>query len=65
MSIPIKVVIECPQCGFSKKVTRGDSLPDTSMFQKCPKCGTIMVDSKKSVTDSRDTLSAIFGLFKK
>jgi predicted nucleic-acid-binding Zn-ribbon protein len=65
MPIAKKVVIECPKCGFTKVVTRGDCLPDASMFQKCPKCGDMMVDSEKSVEEASGILSTILGLFRK
>lgn len=65
MPIPKKVVIECPKCGFTKVVTRGDCLPDASMFQKCPKCSEIMVDSVKSVEEVSGVLRTVLGLFEK
>ena len=51
MPLSRRVVIECPKCGYTKIVVRGDCLPDKSMFQKCPKCKTFMIDSDKSVEE--------------
>ena len=65
MPISRKVVIECPKCGYIKIVTRGDCLPDASMFQKCPKCGEMMNDSEKSVEEADGVLAKILGLFGK
>jgi len=65
MPIPRKVVIECPKCDYAKVVIRGDSLPDASMFQKCPKCGEMMMDSEKSVEDVSGVFGALFGLFER
>jgi len=65
MPISRKVVIECPKCGYSKVVTRGDCLPDASMFQKCPKCDELMKDSEKSIEEANGVLARILGLFGK
>lgn len=65
MSVPRKVVIVCPKCGFTKVVDRGDCLPDASMFQKCPKCSEMMVDSDKTPEEVSGVLSTVLGLFGK
>lgn len=65
MPISRKVIVECPKCGYTKIVTRGDSLPDKSMFQKCPKCGEMMRDSGRGVDDVNGVLDAVLGLFGK
>ena len=65
MPISRKVVVECPKCGYTKVVTRGDALPDASMFQKCPKCGEMMVDSDKHVNDLGGVLNSLFNFIKK
>lgn len=65
MPVSRKVVIACLKCAFTKVVTRGDRLPDASMFQKCPKCSEMMVDSEKSVEEVSGILSTVLGLFGK
>lgn len=65
MPVPSKVVIECPKCQYTKVVTRGDCLPDASMFQKCAKCDTMMQDSKKSADEVGGLLNAVVDGFKK
>ncbi|MCF6245429.1 MAG: hypothetical protein L3J43_10405 [Sulfurovum sp.] len=65
MPIPHKVVIECHKCQYTKVVTRGDCLPDTSMFQKCPKCGAMMQDSKKSADEVGGILGTLVDSVKK
>ena len=65
INLPIarKIVIECPTCGFTKVVTRGDCLPDASMFQKCFRCNKIMVDSEKRVEEVEGVFNTIFNFF--
>ena len=65
MPLPHKVAIECPKCTYTKVVTRGDCLPDASMFQKCPKCGEIMKDSVKSVDESNSIIDTFLDFFGK
>jgi len=65
MPVPKEIVVECPKCSFTKVVTRGDCLPDASMFQKCPKCGEMMHDSKQNIDDVNGVLNTILELFKK
>lgn len=65
MAIPVKIVMECPKCGYAKVVTRGDCLPNESIFQKCPKCGTLMVDSDKRPEDVEGVLDKIVNVIKK
>ena len=65
INLPIarKIVIECPTCGFTNVVTRGDCLPDASMFQKCFRCNKIMVDSEKRVEEVEGVFNTIFNFF--
>lgn len=65
MPVSTKIVVECPKCGYTKVVKRGDVLPDASMFQKCPICGTTMRYSKKSVNEAYGILDIVFKLFRK
>jgi len=62
MPISRKVVVECPKCGYTKVVIRGDALPDASMFLKCPKCGEMMVDSDKGSKEV-GIFGKVFNLF--
>lgn len=65
MPVSQKIVIECLKCGYTKVITRNDALPDTSMFQECPKCGTLMVESQKRVDEVEGALDAVLEWFGK
>lgn len=65
MPVSQKIVIECPECGYTKVITRNDALPDVSMFQKCPKCGSLMVESQKHVDEAEGVSDVVLGWFGK
>ena len=43
-----KVVIECPKYTYTKVVTRGNYLPDASMFLICTKSNERIKDSENA-----------------
>lgn len=60
MPISQKIIKVCPKCNYTKVVYRGDCLPDSSMFQKCPICKNMMIDSDKNEDEIGGVLDVVF-----